>query len=145
MIAKSCLFFLGILISTAVYAENFPIGVWLVSSNDARVEIYQNDDQLEGKIVWLKEPLDEAGQEKIDINNPDSNLKALPIKGMIFLKGFKKEKDENKWSGGTIYDAKSGKTYKAWLQPEGEKKLKLRGYVGVSLFGRTETWSRADN
>ena len=49
MIAKSCFLFVGISISTAVYAENFPTGFWLVSSNDARVEIYQNDDQLEGK------------------------------------------------------------------------------------------------
>lgn len=122
--------------------ESTPIGIWMVPAEDAKVEIYQNGEELEGKITWLKEPLDENGKEKTDSKNPDEKLKATPIMNLVFLKGFKKEKDENKWSGGTVYDAKSGKLYKGWIMPEGEKKLKLRGYVGISLFGRTEEWSR---
>lgn len=122
--------------------ESSPIGIWLVEAGDAKVEIYRKSDELEGKITWLKEPLDAVGREKTDSKNPDVKLQSQPIMGMIFLKGFKKNKNENKWSGGTIYDAKSGKTYKAWMEPNGEKQLNLRGYVGVSLFGRTEEWMR---
>lgn len=119
-----------------------PIGIWMVHAGDAKVEIYKNGEELEGKIVWLKEPLDEKGNAKLDTKNPDETLRSTPIMNLIFLKGFKKEVDENKWSGGTVYDAKSGKLYKGWIQPLGEKKLKLRGYVGISLFGRSEEWDR---
>ncbi len=121
-----------------------PLGVWLVSTGDAKIEISQKGEELEGKIIWLKEPNDKAGSPKLDINNPDDDLKARPILGLVLLNGFKKEKSEVKWSGGQIYDAKSGKTYKGWLQPESANKLKLRGYVGISLFGRTEEWTRSN-
>lgn len=136
--------FLGGLASFAEEAktESTPVGVWLVPAGDAKVEVYQKGDELEGKVIWLKDPLDEAGKEKTDTKNPDEKLRATPIMNMVFLKGFKKEKDENKWSGGTVYDAKSGNTYKGWIKPEGEKTLKLRGFVGISLFGRTEEWVR---
>ncbi len=122
--------------------EISPIGLWMVPEEDAKIEVYQKGDELEGKIIWLKEPLDKDGKEKTDSKNPDENLRSRPIMGLVFLKGFKKEKDENKWSGGTVYDAKSGNLYKGWIKTEGDKKLKLRGYVGISLFGRTEEWAR---
>ncbi len=121
-----------------------PLGVWLVSSGDAKIEISQKGDELEGKIIWLKEPNDKSGSPKLDINNPDDDLKARPILGLVLLTGFKKEPSGGKWSGGKIYDAKSGKTYQGWIQSEAENKLKLRGYVGISLFGRTEEWTRAN-
>lgn len=123
-------------------SEPSPIGIWMVPAEDAKIEVYQKGDELEGKIVWLKEPLDKDGKEKTDTKNPDEKLRTTPIMNLVFLKGFKKEKDENKWSGGTVYDAKSGSLYKGWIKPEGDTKLKLRGYVGISLFGRTEEWTR---
>ena len=123
-------------------AEPSPVGIWLVPAGDAKIEVYQKGEELEGKIIWLKEPLDKDGKEKTDTKNPDEKLRNTPIMNLVFLKGFKKEKDENKWSGGTVYDAKSGSLYKGWIKPEGEKILKLRGYVGISLFGRTEEWTR---
>ena len=126
----------------AVKAEPSPVGIWLVPEGDAKIEVYQTGDELEGKIIWLKEPLDKDGKEKTDTKNPDEKLRNTPIMNLVFLKGFKKEKDENKWSGGTVYDAKSGNLYKGWIKPEGDHKLKLRGFVGISLFGRTEEWTR---
>lgn len=125
--------------------EPSPIGIWMVAKSDAKVEIYQKGEELEGKLIWLKEPTEKDGQDKTDIKNPDENLRSRQILNLVFLKGFKKEKDENKWSGGTIYDVESGKTYKAWFKPEGDQKLKLRGYVGVPMFGRTEEWTRQSN
>ncbi|MBC7419166.1 MAG: DUF2147 domain-containing protein [Bdellovibrio sp.] len=127
--------------SPIVVAEEFlPIGTWIVASDDAKVEIYAVAEKLEGKIVWLKTPTNDQGKTSKDDKNPDEALKTREIMGMIFLKDFKKDKDE--WSGGTIYDAKSGKTYKANIKLDGKDKLKLRGYVGIPLFGRTEEWKR---
>jgi uncharacterized protein (DUF2147 family) len=117
-----------------------PVGIWMVAAEDAKVEIYENGNELEGKIVWLKEPKNADGTAKKDLENPDQQLRSREILGMIFLKGFTKHKDE--WAGGMIYDAKSGKTYKAYFKLSGESVLKLRGYVGVPLFGRTEEWKK---
>ncbi len=129
-------------ISQVVNASDFsPIGVWLVADGGAKIEIYApNTTNLEGKIIWLKEPLEKDGTAKKDIKNPDEKLNSRPILGMVLIEGFKK--DKNEWSGGTIYDAKSGKTYKAKMELDGDNKLKLRGYVGVPMFGRTEVWTR---
>ncbi len=121
--------------------ETSVLGIWLVGDKDAKVELYQNGEDLEGKLVWLKEPLDSGGSPKLDLKNPDINLRKQQILGLVFLKNFKKLKNENKWTGGTVYDAKSGKTYSGWIKLQDEKTIQLRGYVGISLFGRTDIWT----
>ena len=63
------------------------------------------------------------------------------MQGLTILEGFSYQ-EENLWSGGTIYDPNSGKTYKCKLSLNDDGTLKVRGYVGVSLFGRTEVWKR---
>ncbi len=120
-----------------------PVGVWLVADKEAKVELYMNGDVLEGKIVWLAEPNEKDGTAKIDIKNPDKSLVTRPIMNMVFLNGFKKDKRSDKWIDGTIYDAKSGKTYSAWLKLKDDNNMQLRGYVGISLLGRTEEWTRS--
>ncbi len=121
-----------------------PVGTWMIATEDAKVEIFEVVEEglksLQGKITWLKEPSDKDGIPKTDVENSDAKLKTRPILGMVFLKDFKLDKSE--WSGGSIYDAKSGKTYKATMKLDGDDTLKLRGYVGVPLFGRTEVWKR---
>lgn len=135
--------FIILFASLSVFASELsPIGTWLIGDKDGKVEIYQNGNELEGKVVWIKQPLDEAGKPKSDTKNPDESLRSRSILNLVFLKGFKKEDNEPKWSGGTIYDSKSGKTYKGWIQMVEEKTMKLRGYIGISLLGRTDIWTR---
>lgn len=128
--------------SLLLASELSPVGIWLIGDKDGKVEIYQSGNQLEGKVVWIKQPTDAGGQPKTDTENPDEILRARPILNLVFIKGFQKENEESKWSGGTIYDSKSGKTYKGWIQMVDEKTMKLRGYVGISLLGRTDIWTR---
>ena len=123
-------------------AELSPVGIWLIGDKDGKVEIYQSGNEIEGKVVWIKQPLDETGKSKTDIKNPDESLRSRPVLNLVFLKGFEKEDGEAKWSGGSIYDSKSGKTYKGWIQMVDEKTMKLRGYIGFSLLGRTDVWTR---
>lgn len=119
-----------------------PVGVWWTKGQKAKVELYEKDSTLEGKIIWLREP-DENGTPKVDKKNPDEKLRSRPILNLAFLTGFKKASvEQNKWIDGSIYDAESGKTYNAWIKVIDENNLQLRGYVGVSLFGRTEEWTR---
>ena len=76
-----------------------------------------------------------------DEKNPNQALRGRSLCGLEIGQGFKRD-NETHASGGTIYDPKSGKTYSGTMVAEGSS-LKLRGYIGVSLFGRTETWKRA--
>jgi uncharacterized protein (DUF2147 family) len=75
-----------------------------------------------------------------DINNPDQALHSRPICGLVVGTGFHDD-GIGKLSGGHLYDPKSGHTYQGTITVEGNV-LHLRGYLGISLFGRSETWHR---
>jgi uncharacterized protein (DUF2147 family) len=119
------------------------VGVWLTNGkNPAKIQIYQNGDKYYGKIVSIKEPLDESGKPKTDIKNPDEKLRSNPVLNLVMLKDFIFDgKDE--WSKGHIYDPASGKTYNCYIKLQNWNTMKVRGYIGVSLLGRTEVWTRS--
>jgi uncharacterized protein (DUF2147 family) len=130
------------------------LGVWATDPEDeggqAHIEIYKEGDRYFGKIVWLSEPLylegdphGPAGEAKIDTENPDEALRSLPIIGMTLMRDFRYN-GKGLWQKGTIYDANNGKTYKAKLRLADDGALKVRGYIGFSLIGRTEEWTRVD-
>lgn len=136
-------FILVLFYSALSVAGDFsPLGTWLVEDKDAKVELYMNEGILEGKVVWLDVPNEADGNLKRDKKNPDENLRNRSILNHVFLTGFKKEPSEDKWTGGSVYDAKSGKTYKGWIKVIDQNTMKLRGFVGISLFGRSEEWTR---
>ncbi|MBM3554032.1 MAG: DUF2147 domain-containing protein [Alphaproteobacteria bacterium] len=116
-------------------------GTWLTESGGGQVEIGPCGEALCGRIVWLKEPLDTAGQPKRDKENPDPARRERPILGLAMLEGFRPA-GENKWADGTIYNPEDGKTYSCTMTLEGNGTLKVRGYVGVPLFGKTQVWTR---
>lgn len=117
------------------------LGTWLVGSGKAHIKISKYGEKYQGKIVWLKEPKNEKGENKVDKNNPDVNKRKLPLLGITNMIGFKYIGDKQ-WQNGTIYDAESGKTYSCNIKMLDDATLEVRGYVGVSLFGRTDTWKR---
>lgn len=117
------------------------LGLWEVGSKKARIKIYKQDERYFGKIVWLKEPKYEDGTPKVDKNNPDEALRKVPLLGYVNLKGFKYIGD-NKWEEGTIYDPENGSTYSCAMNLTDENTLDVRGFIGVQLFGRTDTWKR---
>jgi uncharacterized protein (DUF2147 family) len=140
-----------VLSTTSVWANGDQIvGSWITPDDKAVVEIYQQDGQYFGKFVSLKEPtyaighadgLD--GQIKVDRNNPDATQHSQPIIGLVMLNGMAyvgEKKGKHNWKGGTIYDPGNGKAYKATIKLNADGTLDLRGYIGISLFGRTQTW-----
>jgi uncharacterized protein (DUF2147 family) len=123
------------------------LGRWLNQDKDAVITVYKSGDTYCGNITWLKEPnypADDkkgmAGQQKVDRENPDIALRKKPILGLVILWGFKYAED-NKWAGGKIYDPKNGKTYSCKMTLEGDK-LNIRGFIGISLIGRDNIWTR---
>lgn len=118
------------------------VGLWEVGSKKARIKIYKaKNDKYYGKIVWLKEPNYEDGTPKIDRNNPDESKRQTPLLGYINLRDFV-YKGDNKWEDGTIYDPENGSTYSCVITMTDENTIDVRGFIGVQLFGRTDTWKR---
>jgi uncharacterized protein (DUF2147 family) len=118
------------------------VGTWLTNGKDpAKIQIYRSGDKYFGKIIWLKFP-DENGKPKVDKFNPDETKRSQPIIGLPLLNGFRFN-GEDEWEDGKIYDPESGKTYSCYLTFKDRNTLKVRGYVGISLLGRTEYWTRS--
>lgn len=118
------------------------IGVWEPSHGKGRVKIEKFGDKYYGKVVWLREPLDpETQQKKVDKNNPDPSLRNRSRLGLRVLKDFSYT-GEGFWDDGTIYDPESGTLYSCNITMKDKNTLDIRGYVGVSMFGRTDTWKR---
>lgn len=134
------------LFSLTTYAQDAEadrlIGVWEPSHGKAKVKVEKIGSKYYGRIVWLREPNDpETGQPKVDKNNPDNALRTTPLRGYRILKDFEyTEKDV--WSNGTIYDPENGSTYNCTIKMTDENTLDIRGYIGISTFGRTDVWKR---
>ena len=115
------------------------VGVW--RNEDATFEIFENQGKLSGKIIALKEPQTREGKEKLDVHNPDPSKRERPIVGLVFMSGFSRKNDA-RWEDGTIYDPKTGNTYSGSMELEGPETIKVRGFIGISLIGRTDVWTR---
>jgi uncharacterized protein (DUF2147 family) len=99
------------------------------------------ENTFEGRIVWGEHP------DRLDSKNPDPALRSRRLVGQIILRDFS-YKGGNNWAGGRIYDPDNGSEYKSYmkLDDDGRDKntLRLRGYIGIPLIGRTEKWTRSD-
>lgn len=100
------------------------------------VEISEKDGKIYGKVVEILNPAKRNAKCQ-DCKGAD---KDKPILGLTIIKGL--SKDGNEWSGGQILDPNKGKSYKCAITMDGKDKLNVRGYVGISLLGRTQTWHR---
>ncbi|NKF21034.1 DUF2147 domain-containing protein [Solimonas marina] len=141
-----------ILAATAVSTACFVGNVW--AANDSPVGVWKTIDDSTGKAKSLVQITDEGGTlhgKVIKILHPshpnptcdkcDGDKKGKPIEGMEIMWGVKK--DGSQWDGGKILDPEKGKTYGVKLSLEdGGDKLDVRGFIGFSLLGRTQTWVR---
>lgn len=118
-------------------------GVWLTENGKAHVKIEKIGAKYFGRIIWLKEPNNEEGKPKMDKNNTDPKLRTAPLLGIRLLKDFQ-YKGKGLWENGTIYDPENGKTYSCKITMKDKDVLNIRGFIGVSLIGRTSVWKRVN-
>ena len=128
------------LLAIAAFTPDDIVGVWKDGKGKGHVQIYKQNGKYYGKIVWLQKPKDENGKPKVDKNNPNTSLRNKPLLGLTMLRNF--EYDDGEWSGGNIYNPSDGKEYKAYMKLKDKNTLAVRGYVGISLLGKTDTWTR---
>jgi uncharacterized protein (DUF2147 family) len=122
------------------------LGLWNIPDNEAQFEIYTCGSEYCGRITYMEDPKyppdDERmpGRPKVDRQNPDPRLRNRPMLGLPLMEGFRYEGDNN-WRG-RIYNPEDGKTYRCKLSLDGKNRLNVRGYLGIVLLGRTQTWTR---
>ena len=120
------------------------IGKWQSVHGTGQIQIIKRGDQYFGKLVYLSEPNDNTGKPKVDSKNPDEKFQHRALLGIEMLKDFKL-KDSNTFIGGKIYDPKSGNTYNGQMNLIDHDKLNIRAFFGISILGKTETWTRVKN
>jgi uncharacterized protein (DUF2147 family) len=120
------------------------VGTWLTGSKEAKISIFKSGKYYYGKISWMKDPLDENNRPKTDLQNHDESLKIKPVMNLLMLKSFEYNATDELWENGTIYDPKNGKTYSCKLELTNASTLEVRGYIGISLVGRTDIWTRTE-
>jgi len=116
-------------------------GIWVTKDDEtgkqkSEVLIYKKNEKLYGKITKLLLPEDE-GKKCI---NCKGKKKDQSIAGMIIIEDL--QLNDHIWENGTILDPKSGKVYDCYIGFEDRNTLKVRGYIGFSLIGRTQIWKR---
>lgn len=99
------------------------------------VEVFESKGRIYGRIIELLNPKD-RDKKCVNCTGEDHNK---PVLGLTVIKGLTKDGAEY---NGRILDPKSGKIYKCVVELQGQDKLKVRGYIGVSLLGRTQVWER---
>ncbi len=111
-------------------------GRWLTEPKDGIVEVSLNAaGKLEGRIIGGNHP------GRLDEKNPDPAQRSKLLRGQLILRDMAAD-GAGRWTGGTIYDPDSGKTYKCNLALNADGSLKVRGYIGFSLLGKSQVWTR---
>ena len=131
---------IGLGVVQLTMADELPgdiIGFW-DTGDGAHVEMYQRDSLYHGKFMHFYEDPPAGG---VDAENPDPALRGRPLVGADFILNF--EFDDKKWKDGRIYNPENGKQYKADLELK-DGILKVRGWLGVRLLGRTVKWTRIE-
>lgn len=116
-------------------------GRWLSQDKDGWIQVVLVGDSLEGRIAGA--PPGSPSEREFDDRNPDPALRTRKLDGLTIMAGFEYGGD-GRWKDGEVYDPNTGKTYRCTLTLIDSNTLKIRGFIGVSLFGRSETWTRDD-
>ena len=132
-----------LLVGSLTISAQSVVGTWKTIDDETGneksiVEIYQENGKIYAKILQL---LEKGKEDKLcDMCKGDKKNK--PVKGMVIIDGLKKDGDE--WNDGKILDPKTGKIYKCYISLEEPNKLKVRGYIGFALIGRTQYWHKVN-
>jgi uncharacterized protein (DUF2147 family) len=135
------------LASGTAHAQATPAGLWKTIDDDGKTEkslvrIVEAGGSFSGKVEKVFDP----AKQDARCDDCSDERKGQLVLGMTIIRGVKPNAgDATLWDGGEILDPKNGKTYKVRMKPiDGGKQLEVRGYVGMPLLGRTQTWQRVE-
>lgn len=139
------IFLLGVIPALSfAQSQDDIIGVWVNPIGSGKIKIFRTGEYYFGNLIWIDKPNDANGKPRLDDKNPDASKRDRKIQGLLMLTGFVWDADEKHWHKGEIYDPKSGNTYSCKMTMKNKNELDIRGYIGISLIGRSETWKRVE-
>jgi uncharacterized protein (DUF2147 family) len=127
-------------------AQTTPVGLWKTIDDETKAEkslvrVTESGGVVSGKIEKLLDPT----KQDAKCDKCTDARKDQPVTGLTIISGVKANDDKTQWDGGEILDPNNGKTYKVRMKPvDGGKKLEVRGYIGLPMAGRTQTWIRVE-
>jgi uncharacterized protein (DUF2147 family) len=125
----------------AQYPGDKVLGMWITADKIVKIEIYRSGNKYFGKVLWGALLYEKDGKTSLkDIKNPDSKLKNRDCIGLVFITDL--TYSDGEYTGGQIFDSSHGTTYNLKMKMLDDNDLEMRGYMGMSLFGRTLKWIR---
>lgn len=119
-------------------ADSTVAGIWWSPRKDAKIELYfDSNGALTGRLIAM--PTRTA--QDVDVKNPESRLRTRRVLGLVIFTGFRQE-SKTRWVDGKVYDPESGGTFSSQISMEDNEHVIVRGYLGLPLFGRNETFTR---
>ncbi len=115
-------------------AEQGIFGEWWSEEKDGRIRFYKHrDGTVRGNLAWSKHP-------RADVENDNPKLRSRSIIGIVLMWQLRYE--DGDYEDGYVYNPEDGNVYRVDIEVLGPDKLKVRGYMGISLFGQTQVWTR---
>lgn len=110
------------------------------------LNFYKADNgEYEARIVWMEQPTDDLGKPRTDVHNPHSEQRHIPLSHLVIVRGLHYDARDREWVGGRVYDPMSGKTYRCFIDFEDDETLRLKGYIGFRILGRSLYWQRIED
>ena len=152
-LALMCLIFAAALFPAVLAAPSLDgdriIGVYYVveeeTGEESKIKIAKAEDgTYYAQVVWMKTPNLPDGTPRYDLLNPDPALRKVRADRIKIVTNLTYDADDKEWEHGRAYNPLNGKTYKCYMEFVGANRLKVRGYLGVSLLGRTMYWHKVE-
>lgn len=124
------------------HAREAVTGIWYNDTGQAAIELAPCNNNVCGRIIWLRQPLNQNGEPHRDARNPQPRDRDRQICGLRIIAGLSPQ-DDGGWDGGRIYDPKTGKSYNVAIDRLSASRIRVTGYLGARLFGKSFTWQRA--
>jgi uncharacterized protein (DUF2147 family) len=119
------------------------VGTWLVEDGTGKIRVFRCGDKYCGKTVWIKPSKESRNPENLlDVHNPDPSKRTQKIIGKTMMWGLSYDPDDREWEDGFIYDSRGGDVYRCEITMERPDQIRLRGYIGIALIGKTTVWTR---
>ncbi|PBB37077.1 DUF2147 domain-containing protein [Mesorhizobium sp. WSM3868] len=116
------------------------IGTWQADDGSVKLETFKTGSEFQARLLYGNQLVEPGGVTfKKDTKNPNPALRSRSMRNAIFITGL--HWDDGAWTGGSLYDGSSGRTYNCEVRIKNGK-MNLRGYIGLPALGQTRTFHR---
>lgn len=120
-----------------------PFGKWLTAKGESHIEIFPCGEAACGRVAWMEDGLDDKGNPRTDINNPNPAKRDEPVLGLVIMTELKPTKGDKRWAG-KVYNPRDGRTYDIKMTVQSESAMMIEGCGLFGLICQKQQWQRAE-